>query len=138
MKQLPRRQFLKAMAAAPAVAQRMAEEAAGAAVDGSVTGGGDLLSGVPPAVGIGGHHKKMLELVGLSKAGLLPDWVKRQAVRSTSQWDRRLHPDVACLQSVALGSKIRISAERRLERAWATFEQDAIDQKLMGEFMGWS
>jgi hypothetical protein len=129
--------FLRALAAAPAIAQKMAEEAVGAAVDGAVAGGGDLLAGVPSAIGISGHHGKMLQLVALSKTGLLPDWVKRQAVRSTSQWDRRLDPDVASLQSVSLSAKIRISAARRLERAWASLEQDALDHKMMAEFMGW-
>jgi hypothetical protein len=135
MKQLPRRMFLKAMAAVPAVAQRVAEEAVGAAVGTGSESAANLMSAAP--VPFGGTGPKMVELVGLAKAGLLPDWAKRQAVRNL-EYDRRLDPDVACLKSVSLSAKLKISMERRITRAWDTFERDALDQKLMAEFMGWN
>jgi hypothetical protein len=135
MKQLPRRLFLKALAAAPAVAQRVAEEAVGVAVaTGSESGA--LMGGPPVAPMMRGSAPKMLELAALAKTGLLPDWAKRQALRNL-QYDRRLDPDVACLQSVSLSAKLQISVQRRMARGWQEFERDALDQKLMSEFMGW-
>lgn len=133
-KQLPRRLFLKAMAAAPAVAQRMAEEAAGVVVSAGAESGAIMATAPGPI----GHYSgpKMLELATLAKTGLLPDWAKRQALRNLA-YERRIDPDVACLQSVSLSAKIQISMERRLARAWAGFETDALDHKLMAEFMGW-
>jgi hypothetical protein len=89
-----------------------------------------------PVVPFGGTAPKMLELAGLAKAGLLPDWAKRQAFKNL-EYDRRLDPDVACLKSVSLSAKLKISMDRRVSRVWDTFERDAIDQKLMAEFMGW-
>jgi hypothetical protein len=133
-RQLPRRSFLKALAAAPALAQKVAEEAVGATVEAAATT--TIAEAAVPSILPGGFGKKM-ELVALANAGMLPDWVKRQAMLNSSYYDRRLEPDVACLQSVALSVKIRMSADRRLERAWGRFEQETLDQKMMAEFMGW-
>jgi hypothetical protein len=136
MKQLPRRMFLKALAAAPAIAQRAAEEAVGAA---TAVGVDDvsMMGQTPVSPFVSGPAPKMIELATLAKAGLLPSWAKRQALRNM-HYDRRLDPDIACLQSISLSAKIHISMERRMARAWDTFERDALDQKLMAEFMGWS
>jgi hypothetical protein len=134
MRQLSKRMFLKAMAVAPAAAQRLAEDAVGAQVA-PIASEGFLNGPTAPPIVPGGHHK-VLELVALNKAGVLPDWVKRQAVRNM-RYMRRIDPDIACLQSVSLSAKLRISEDRQFATEWASLERDAMDRKLMGEFMGW-
>ena len=135
-KPLGRRTFLKGIAAAPAVAQKMAEEAVGATVEAAGTVP-SIANGIPPSAGLYGNPQKILALSELAKAGLLPDWAKRVMLRSAVGYDRRLEPDVACLQSVSLGNKLRLSGERRYRRAEESMGQEALDQQMMAEFFGW-
>ena len=135
-KALPRRAFLKAMAALPAVAEQIEQAAVGAIVGPAATDGAALsaLSTSPaiPGLGIG----KNAEILALAKAGILPDWFKRMYARN-ARYGPNLDPDVSALRSVSLGSKLRITAERRERTAIDNFERDLIDQKLHAEFMGW-
>ena len=135
---LSRRMALKAIAAAPLAAQKAAETAVGAEVLATAAVDTAAMSGLAPASGIYGQSTQMLALSQLAKAGLLPDWARRQMVRAQARMNRALEPDVACLQSVSLGSKIRISGERRYDRALDAMEEEALDTQFMAEFFGWN
>ena len=136
-KPMGRRAFLKAAVAAPMVAEKLAQEAVGAEVLPTAAAETAALAGVPPSSGIYGSAGKMQALSQLQKAGLMPDWAKRQIVRAQARQCRFIEPDVACLQSVTLGSKIRISGEHRYTRAIETMEGEAMDTQMMAEFFGW-
>lgn len=141
MTPLGRRAFLKALSAAPALAQQMAEQTVGSTVEGSIGGAAAGFAPPPmPASGLYGvSSQQMLALAALQSQGLLPDWLKRHFARAASRYDRRLDPDVAAMQSISLGAKIRICGERRAraaENGLAEMAQEQMDNEAMRAFLG--
>jgi hypothetical protein len=132
-KPLPRRAILKALAAAPMAAQEMAQAEIGAVVrDAALTA--EAAIHAPPSPWNFGP--KTGELAALKKAGLLPDWFTRSLAQQARGFT--IDPSVACLRSLSLNAKLRVSADRRYEAALDNLETEFVNHQLRAKFMGWA
>ena len=117
-----RRMFLKAMPAAPAALQSAAADVVQAqAAQGAMALAGMAPSAPAPYWGLG-YLLENPSIWALHKAGMLPDWVRREVEFEISDRALRLSPDVVALRSVSLGAKYEIQ-RRRMERAmWSDLD----------------
>ena len=126
-KPLARRSFLKAMAAAPLVAQEAATEKA-------LQLTGTSIGPLPVSI-VGSHNAAVVKLLALAKTGALPEWFTRQQKRN-NVYNARISPDVACLRSVSLSAKHRIQQDRSYADSLQNLERDFMDQLAMNTFWG--
>jgi hypothetical protein len=116
---LSRRNFLRALPAAPSAAKAIAKaavaEAAVATGAAEMAAAGVNVSSFAGAAHYGHHLLSDPKMYALHKAGLLPDWVKREIANEIKAEARTLSTNIASLQSVSLSAKVAIN-ERELER----------------------
>lgn len=134
-----RRSALRALVAAPVVAKSAGEaivksiaETASATQAASLVGL-EMASPLPPMGYMGGPAAAKLAL--LHKAGLLPEWAKREMRSQAEYASRRLDPDLACMRSVSLSAKMKIQQSRIVSMMIDELGISAIWQQQREAFM---
>ena len=67
--------------------------------------------------------------------GGLPDWRKREIWDDCRRSSRRLDPDIACLQSVSIASKVRMQAHRNFDDHINGYESRLVLAELRDRFL---
>lgn len=138
---LTRRGFIAAAAAAPVALKAGATQTLAAQVEQAVTAGlAQAGIGVAKAAPHGWALHSLVSnptLMGLYKAGLLPDWLSEEIERSAiHEAAGRMDPSVACLRSVSLTAKFRMQNEYAVRRMWSMVDSVYARQLARAQFYG--
>jgi hypothetical protein len=126
--ELGRRGLLRLLGAAPMGARMIADMVAkGAATSLAATRLAENSFGGPIPVPAGyGYHMiaNNPKLFTLWKAGLLPEWAKREFNDDVANQTRyQMHSDVVALRSVSTSAKHLINERRHREKAWGGIDE---------------